>query len=103
MKFTLWTHWFDIHAAHRDPFSESEEIHGHLWRVRAGMPTEPGTSDVRDLLSVLKFEVNKLDHSDLGRWSTEHIAQHILKHLDGWATLVQVEEIGICMVEAATW
>ena len=97
MKCIIWTAWFDIHAAHTDPF-QGGGIHGHLWRVRLGKNQDlAGRSDIRILLRQAKRFAERIDHTDLGTISTEDIAEQALSKTD--SDIVQVEEVGICLVE----
>lgn len=97
MKCIIWTAWFDIHAAHTDPF-RGGSVHGHLWRVRLGKCQDlQDRSDIRILLRQAKRFSESLDHTDLGSISTEDIAEQAISKTD--SDLVQVEEVGVCLVE----
>lgn len=97
MKYTIFTAWFDIHAAHTDPF-RGGEVHGHLWRVRLGaiQDTEK-RGDIRMLLNQCRVFCERKDHRNLGAISTEDIAVDAISYTD--CDVVQVEEVGICTVE----
>ena len=97
MKCIIWTAWSDIHAAHTDPF-RGGEVHGHLWRVRLGIRQDMrNRTDIRSLLSQCQTFAEYLDHTNLGTISTEDIAEQALQN--STADIVQVEEVGICLVE----
>jgi hypothetical protein len=99
MKCIIWTAWFDMHCAHTDPF-KGGGIHGHLWRVRLGKNQDlQDRADIRILLGQAKRFSERLDHTDLGTISTEDIAVMALEKTD--SDIVQVEEVGICLVELA--
>jgi 6-pyruvoyl-tetrahydropterin synthase len=99
MQCILWSAWSEIHAAHTDPF-RGGSIHGHLWRVRLGITQSlDNRRDVRALLSQCMAFAAQLDHKDLGSVSTEDIALQALEFTS--ADMVEVEEVGICLVQLA--
>lgn len=94
----LFTAPADVHAAHADPFTPGGGTHGHLWRVSLGVRQDMNARrDVRDLLTALKAFAATLDHTDIGRVSTEDIAVAALRACP-MADAARVEEVGVCEV-----
>lgn len=93
----LWSHKAMISAAHEDPFGKCQKIHGHTWFARVAVIQVGLKTDVRDLNRRLDEVAKKLDHTNIGDWSTEGIANYIATNLPD-ACKVEVEETGYCTV-----